>query len=228
MNKEQIKDKIILTVKNAIADNADIDVDTDTVTTDCNGVDHIAEQVAKELYNAFKPIDKEPIGALGKRGLTENRGQQIKEMQKLICNNCGEIDGCAISCKAHKDLAEAFYNAAYRKTFTSEFASDTQKAYKEGYIKGAIDRDIEIAELKAENKRLTEELGQVLLSIDTVKEMNTMCNIDEQRKQAVKEFAEKLKMKTHNYYPSIDSYCISKKAVLVSEIDELLKEYLNG
>ena len=225
MKEEQIKDKIILTVKNAIADNADIDVDTDTVTTDCNGVDHIAEQVAEEVYKMFEPVSIDEQGVLGKCGRTENRGQQIKEMQKLICNNCGEIDGCAISCKAHKDLAEAFYNAGYRKTFTSEFATDTQKAYKEGYVKGieeqkaeierltevnkAMENDIynnemnlqnllnEIAELKAENERLTEKLRQVLLSIDTVKEMNTMCNIDEQIKQAVKEFAERLKIETN-------------------------------
>lgn len=40
--------------------------------------------------------------------------------------------------------------------------------------------EAEIAQLKADNARLTAKLGQVLLSIDTVKEMNTMCNIDEQ------------------------------------------------
>jgi len=44
-----------------------------------------------------------------------SKGQQIKEIQKLICNNCGQIDGCKISCKAHKSLAEALYNAGYRK-----------------------------------------------------------------------------------------------------------------
>lgn len=33
-------------------------------------------------------------------------------------------------------VAKALYNAGYRKTFTSDFASDTQKAYKEGYEKG--------------------------------------------------------------------------------------------
>lgn len=47
-----------------------------------------------------------------------------------------------------------------------------------------IKQEQEIAQLKAENVRLTTKLGQVLLSIDTVKEMNTMCSIDEQRKQA--------------------------------------------
>lgn len=53
--KQRIKDKVILTVKNAIADNAEIDVDTDTVTTDGNGVDHIAEQIAEEVYEMFEP-----------------------------------------------------------------------------------------------------------------------------------------------------------------------------
>lgn len=73
--------------------------------------------------------------------------------------------------------------------------------------------------LKAENERLTERLKQVLLSIDTVKEMNAMCNIDEQRKQAVKEFAEYLK-----------EYARACKAsgydgIGENDIDEKLKEY---
>lgn len=46
-----------------------------------------------------------------------------------------------------------------------------------------------------------------------------------EKNQAVKEFAEKLKKKVHNYYPSIDSYCTSKHVILVKDIDELLKEY---
>lgn len=260
MKEEQIKDEIILTVKNAIADNADIDVDTDTVTTDCNGVDRLAGQVAEEVYKMFEPVSIDEQGVLGKCGRTENRGQQIKEMQKLICNNCGEIDGCAISCKAHKDLAEAFYNAGYRKTFTSEFAIDTPKAYKEGYEKAQSEwaeklengelvgkewHDEQVLHAESEIERLTEvnkameneiynnemNLQNLLNEIAELKAENerfesNMKNVLEiEKKNAVKEFAERLKMKTHNYYPSIDSYCISKKAVLVSEIDELLKEY---
>ena len=46
-------------------------------------------------------------------------------------------------------------------------------------------------------------------------------------RRAVKEFAEKLKKKVHNYYPSIDSYCTSRHVILVKDIDELLKEYEN-
>lgn len=87
-------------------------------------------------------------------------------------------------------------------------------------------KNLEIAfdRLEAENERLTERLKQVLLSIDTVKEMNAMCNIDEQRKQAVKEFAEKLKMKAFDK-DMFNDWAGATYVVLVREIDELLKEY---
>lgn len=52
---------------------------------------------------------------------------------------------------------------------------------------------VEIEQLKAKNWRLTEKLRQVLLCIDKAKEMNTICDINEQIVQAVKEFAERLK-----------------------------------
>lgn len=68
----------------------------------------------------------------------------------------------------------------------------------------------EIERLKAENIQLTTKLGQVLLSIDTVKEMNTMCSIDEQRKQAKIDVLNELK---------------KKKSITIWDIDELLKEY---
>ena len=84
-----------------------------------------------------------------------------------------------------------------------------------------------IKSLEAENKQLTERLKQVLLSIDTAKEMNAMCNIDEQRKQAVEEFVEELIKKVHNYYPSIDNYCVSEHVVLVKDINKLLRKNRN-
>lgn len=69
MSKEQvIKDKLALIVKNAIADNAEIDVDIDTVTTDGNGVDHIAEQIAEEVYEMFEPVSIDEPGLRGKEG----------------------------------------------------------------------------------------------------------------------------------------------------------------
>lgn len=44
------------------------------------------------------------------------------------------------------------------------------------------------------------------------------------RAEAIKEFAERLKTKSHNYYPSIDSYCTSRRVVLTRDIDTLVKE----
>lgn len=74
----------------------------------------------------------------------------------------------------------------------------------------------EIEKLKNENALLTLRLRDVLLSIDTVKEMNAMCSIDEQRKHAVKDFAERLKEKLNN---------ATNGWVYMGYIDELLKEY---
>lgn len=46
-------------------------------------------------------------------------------------------------------------------------------------------------------------------------------------KQAQIDVLNELKKKTHNYYPSIDSYCVSQHVVLVRDIDELIKETQN-
>ena len=75
-----------------------------------------------------------------------------------------------------------------------------------------IKQENEIEKLKAENIRLTTKLGQVLLSIDTVKEMNTMCNIAAQVKQAKIDVLNELK---------------KKKSIAVWDIDEMIAEYEN-
>ena len=71
-----------------------------------------------------------------------NKEQQIVEFQNDIIDNL--FDGGTYK------LAEALYNAGYRKTFTSDFASDTQKAFKEGYEKAQD----EIARQKKRNRIL--------------------------------------------------------------------------
>ena len=91
----------------------------------------------------------------------------------------------------------------------------------------ATEQEREIERLKDENARLTGRLGQVLLAVDTVKEMKAMCDIDDQRKQAVKEFAERLKMKAFDK-DMFNDWAGATYVVLVREIDELLKEYENG
>ena len=79
-----------------------------------------------------------------------------------------------------------------------------------------IKQENEIEKLKAENIRLTTKLGQVLLLIDTVKEMNTMCSIDEQRKQAKIDVLNELKEKC-----KFDGHTV---AVYKNDIDDMIVE----
>ena len=84
-----------------------------------------------------------------------------------------------------------------------------------------IEQEKEIERLKAENVRLTTKLGQVLLSIDTVKEMNAMCNIEEQVKQAKIDVLNRLKSLSIYDDNYLDGY------VFIDDIDKLLEEYEN-
>ena len=79
-----------------------------------------------------------------------------------------------------------------------------------------IKQENEIEKLKAENIRLTTKLGQVLLSIDTVKEMNTMCNIAAQVKQAKIDVLNELKEKC-----KFDGHTV---AVYKNDIDDMIAE----
>lgn len=62
MTKEQQKDKIIEIVKRAIAENSlyDYDKESDEVIAQIDGddLDHIAEEVAGNIYNFYHPIDE--------------------------------------------------------------------------------------------------------------------------------------------------------------------------
>ena len=98
-----------------------------------------------------------------------NKEQQIKDICKLICTTCAQFDGCAINCKAHRDTAEALYNAGYRQ----------------------IDENCAVI---------------------------TKAELKEYKRQAVKEFAEKLKIKAIKL-TAIESYHICEF------VDKLLKEY---
>lgn len=60
-----------------------------------------------------------------------NKEQQVKEMlldipQKIVTYG-GIPAGQHLYCEQRQEIAEALYNAGYRKTFTSDLASDTQK-----------------------------------------------------------------------------------------------------
>ena len=87
----------------------------------------------------------------------------------------------------------------------------------------ATEQEREIAQLKDENIRLRGKLAQVLLAVDTVKEVNAMCDIDDQRKQAVKEFAGKIKAKLNAIYGK--TICSDLDTEDITDIiDEFLKE----
>lgn len=65
-----------------------------------------------------------------------------------------------------------------------------------------------------------------------INQLKTECTLlDDELRNARQEtinVLNKLKSKYHNYYPSIDHYCCSVKAVNLSDIDELIKEVLNA
>ena len=156
-----------------------------------------------------------------------NKEQQIEEMQKKM-KKCYEKYGSL----NFKWFAEALYNAGYRKVPKGSFICSADETNLDVEIcnncemqhaNELFERDKENKRLKAENKRLSGKLGQILLSIDTVKEMNAMCNIYEQRKQAVKEFAEKVKKCSYCDNVFMDGKW--HRYVFVDDIDKLLTEY---
>lgn len=121
-----------------------------------------------------------------------------------FCANAFPCEGCAY----HDDLT----------------CSDTLKTDARELI---IEQEQEIEKLKAENVRLTTKLGQVLLSIDTVKEMNAMCNIAAQVKQAKIDVLNELKERVEtaiDAYFNLDSggYYLAEGAL--DDIDELIRE----
>lgn len=165
-----------------------------------------------------------------------NKEQQIEEIMmtipQIIVAYNGDPKGQHLYGEQRLQIAEVLYNAGYRKVPKGSFicsGSETNldvEVCNNCGMKQAdelFERDKEIERLKAENKRLAAKLGQILLSIDTVKEMNAMCNIDEQRKQAVKEFAEKVKKCSYCDNVFMDGKW--HRYVFVDDIDKLFKEY---
>lgn len=147
-----------------------------------------------------------------------NEEEQHAEMTTVISNYAKKHDWGLFEFEC-ENLAFALQKLGYRNVFDSE-AKLQETNIK--YYNEVKDLRRKLADTESEKKWLSEKLGQALLSIDTVKEMNAMCNIDEQMKQAVKEFAEKLK----NVIRKRDYLQGYEKIGLIGEIDDkLLKEY---
>lgn len=125
------------------------------------------------------------------------REEQIEEIAEKM-QKCYEKNGLL----NFKWFAEALYNAGYRKTFTSDFASDTQNVCK----------------LEAENKHLLKLIENNHFSYKTTtgKKYSIFNTV---RKQ----FAEELKKRS--YCDNVFKNSKWHRYVFVEDIDELLKEY---
>lgn len=44
-------------------------------------------------------------------------------------------------------------------------------------------------------------------------------------RDAAREILQYLYKNTHNYYPSIDSYCLSRKVILVKDLEDICRKY---
>ena len=128
-----------------------------------------------------------------------DKEQQIEEIANIIFDTLKKTFNATF-----KDVAKALYLAGYHKTFTSDFASDTQKACK----------------LEAENKYLLKLIESEHFSYQTTtgKKYSVFNTV---RKQ----FAEELKKRS--YCDNVFKDGKWHRYVFVDEIDELLKEYEN-
>ena len=135
-----------------------------------------------------------------------NKEQQIKQMmldvpQKIVAYD-GNPAGQHVYGEQRQEIAETLYNAGYRKTFTSDFATDTQNVCK----------------LEAENKHLLKLIENEHFSYQTTtgKKYSVFNTV---RKQ----FAEDLKKRS--YCDNVFKDSKWHRYVFVEDIDELLKEY---
>lgn len=155
--------------------------------------EHFAKNVATALYNAgygkFEEKDETAIRAM------TNFVELLEEFDEMgyapttLCENPKE--------EANKWKSKALFNfdIVLRRIENLTIPQKRRIEEYEQYTKDIEEKEKLIEEyshkntaLAAENAKLSLKLRQVLLSIDTVKEMNDMCNIDEQRKQAVHDF----------------------------------------
>ena len=138
-----------------------------------------------------------------------NKEQQIEELHDFILNNLYKGS-------THL-LAEKLYNAGYRKVGSEykaerEMLGSTIKVLEQRLN----NKYVEVERLKADYAKLQEQFAKYQLASGK--------EILAQVKQAKIDVLNELKKKTHNYYPSIDSYCLSQHVVLVRDIDKLLEE----
>lgn len=150
-------------------------------------------------------------------------GSEQKQHTIYCLGGTDMIDDDAFDERTYALLAE-FDSLGFVPTTLTPDPEKTAKEWKENLV--AV-----ITELydrsNCLNKRVMELEQEVIHADEKVfyREINVKLSEDKIKAEAVKEFAEKLEKKVHNYYLSIDGYCCSCHFVLVKDIDELLKEY---
>ena len=178
--------------------------------------------------------------------MTKQEQEQIEAIHKMAQIALGKQ--ITLSCTEYAikegffDNFIALYNAGYRKlpedsiVLTKEEIEQLKKRNEELTSIAEYQQNLNrkrwkiIQEKEKENNELKKQVDkakeQFLLTCENCRLKKDIELLQYQKEQAVKEeFAEKLKERCHNYYPSIDHYCCSVKAINVKDINELLKEY---
>lgn len=146
------------------------------------------------------------------------------EIKKMVntCNNYHNCSGCPYN---PKDISR-FIGDRWKGGCPNY---DDKLVYAMGKGYGKISEyKAEIDKLKAENARLTAKLGQVLLSIDTVKAMNTMCNIEAQIKQAKIDVLNEVNEKIRVISRKFGDCGMAAMFKCSCAVDELIKEVQNA
>lgn len=151
-----------------------------------------------------------------------NKDETIKDIANLMANRMAKSYGLR-----YRDFAEEIYNTGYRKVpdyaviLTPEERDEELKACNETQAK--FEAEIEI--LKIQNNNL--EIAFDRLNARTERfESNMKSVLEIEKRNAVKEFAEKLKRKAFDK-DMFNDWAGATYVVLVKDIDETLKEYEN-
>mgnify|MGYP002765338518 CR=1 FL=1 len=163
-------------------------------------INDIAVALVKEGYGKVSEYEAE----------REMLGSQIKVLEQRLNDKYIEVDNL------NRDYRNAFERLKSQGREITKLKEENKKDF-DNFVK--VNDEL----LKA-NMKLSVDKKQA--QTDTINAIDK--EIRAQRKQTRIDVLNELKKKTHNYYPSIDSYCMSQHVVLVRDIDELIKEIENG
>lgn len=198
----------------------------DIINANCWTIsEQFANNVATALYNAgYVKVEEKDETAIRAMTTFVELLEEFDEMGYAPTTLCENPEEEAIEWKS-----KALFNfdIVLRRIENLTIPQKRRLEEYEEYRKNIEEKEKQLEEyshkntiLAAENAKLSLKLRQVLLSIDTVKEMNDMCNIDEQRKQAVRDFIHPILL---SLQCRIDDNYDSPE---YEEVYRLVKEYL--